>query len=73
MVHGAPDWQPLLPKDRIELMGHADLPEELADLIRPLRRRATLGPVAALNCDRREFALRDDQRSPPWPCCATTR
>ena len=57
----APDWQPLLPKDRIELMGHADLPEELADLIRPLRRRATLGPVAALTCDRREFALRDDQ------------
>ena len=57
----APDWEPLLPKDRIELMGHADLPEELADLIRPLRRRATLGPVAALTCDRREFALRDDQ------------
>jgi len=41
-------------------MGHADLPEELADMIRPLRRRATLGPVAALTCDRREFALRDD-------------
>src|SRR5215212_2314156 len=57
----APDWQPLLPKDRIELMGHADLPEELADMIRPLRRRATLGPVAALTCDRREFALRDDE------------
>ncbi len=56
----APDWQPLLPKDRIELMGHADLPDELADLLRPLRRRATLGPVAALTCDRREFALRDD-------------
>jgi hypothetical protein len=56
----APDWQPLLPTDRIELMGHADLPEELADMIRPLRRRATLGPVAALTCDRREFALRDD-------------
>src|SRR5215203_579665 len=55
----APDWQPLLPTDRIELMGHADLPEELADMIRPLRRRATLGPVAALTCDRREFALRD--------------
>ncbi len=29
-------------------MGHADLPEEFADLLRPLRRRATLGPVAAL-------------------------
>ncbi len=57
----APDWQPLLPKDRIELMGHVDLPEEFADLLRPLRRRATLGPVAALNCDRREFALRDDK------------
>ena len=56
----APDWQPLLPKDRIELMGHADLPDDLASLIRPLRRRATLGPVAALHCDRREFALRDD-------------
>jgi hypothetical protein len=57
----APDWQPLLPKDRIELMGHADLPDELGNLIRPLRRRATLGPVAALNCDRREFALRDSR------------
>jgi hypothetical protein len=57
----APDWQPLLPKDRIEPMGHADLPEELADLIRPLRRRAPLGPVAALRCDRREFALRNDE------------
>jgi hypothetical protein len=57
----APDWEPLLPTDRIELMGHADLPEELADMIRPLRRRATLGPVAALTCDRREFALRDQE------------
>ena len=57
----APDWQPLLPKDRIEPMGHADLPEDFANLLRPLRRRGTLGPVAALNCDRREFALRDDR------------
>ncbi len=57
----APDWQPLLPKDRIELMGHSDLPEDLAALIRPLRRRAPLGPVAALTCDRREFALRDGE------------
>ena len=57
----APDWQPLLPKDRIETMGHAELPQEFADLIRPLRRRATLGPVAALRCERREFAVRDDQ------------
>jgi hypothetical protein len=57
----APEWQPLLPKDRIETMGHTDLPQEFGDLIRPLRRRATLGPVAALRCERREFALRDDQ------------
>jgi hypothetical protein len=59
----APDWQPLLPKDHVEPMGDADLPEDLAALVRPLRRRATLGPVAALNCDRREFALRDDAGS----------
>jgi hypothetical protein len=42
-------------------MSYGDLPEELADLIRPFRRRATLGPVAALRCERREFALRDDR------------
>jgi hypothetical protein len=58
---GAPDWVPLLPKERIDPMSHGDLPEELADLIRPFRRRATLGPVAALRCERREFALRDDR------------
>jgi hypothetical protein len=57
----APEWQPLLPKDRVETMGHTDLPQEFGELIRPLRRRATLGPVAALRCERREFALRDDQ------------
>ena len=61
VVHHRPDREPLLPVDQIELMGHADLPEELADMIRPLRRRATLGPVAALTCDRREFALRDGE------------
>lgn len=58
---GASDWVPLLPKELIEPMGQGDLPEELADLVRPFRRRATLGPVAALRCERREFALRDDR------------
>ncbi len=58
---GAPDWVPLLPKERIEPMGQGDLPQELADMIRPFRRRATLGPVAAIRCERREFALRDDR------------
>jgi CHAD domain len=57
---GAPDWVPLLPKERIDPLGHGDLPQELADLIRPFRRRATLGPVAALRCERREFALRNE-------------
>lgn len=58
---GAVEWQPTLPTERIEPMGQADLPEEFADLIRPFRRRGTLGPVAALTCERREFALRDDR------------
>lgn len=58
---GAPDWVPLLPKERIDPMSQGDLPQELADLIRPFRRRATLGPVAAIRCERREFALRDDR------------
>lgn len=57
----AAEWHPVLPDERIEPMGQADLPEGFADLVRPFRRRATLGPVAALSCDRREFALRDDR------------
>jgi hypothetical protein len=57
---GAAEWQPMLPAERIEPMGQADLPEDYADLTRPFRRRATLGPVAGLTCERREFALRDD-------------
>jgi hypothetical protein len=56
---GAPDWVPLLPKELIESMSQADLSEEMANLIRPFRRRAPLTPVAALRCERREFALRD--------------
>ena len=58
---GASQWQPLLPEERVEPMGQSDLPEEFADLTRPFRRRATLGPVAALSCERTEFALRDDR------------
>jgi hypothetical protein len=56
----APDWEPLLPAEHIESMSQADLSEELSDLIRPFRRRAPLAPVAALRCERREFALRAD-------------
>ena len=58
---GAPDWVPLLPKELIESMGQAELTDDMADLIRPFRRRAPLTPVAALRCERREFALRAAQ------------
>lgn len=56
---GAPDWVPLLPKERIDSMSQADLPDDLGDVVRPFRRLAALGPVAALRCERREFSLRD--------------
>ncbi|MFC7623267.1 hypothetical protein [Microlunatus sp. GCM10028923] len=55
----APAWAPLLPAERSVPMGYGDLPDDLARLIRPFRRRAPLGPVAALTCDRREFEFRD--------------
>lgn len=61
---GAPDWVPLLPEELIESMSQADLSEQMTDLIRPFRRRAPLSPVAALRCERREFALRSRQGPP---------
>lgn len=56
---GAPGWVPLLPKELIIPMGQGELPDRLAELVRPFRRGATLSPVAALRCERREFSLRD--------------
>ena len=70
---GAPDWVPLLPKELIESMNQAELSEDMADLIRPFRRRAPLTPVAALRCERREFALRADAGRARSRCSATTR
>ncbi len=55
---GAPDWAPLLPGEQIEPMGQAEIPEDFADLVRPFRRRATLGPVAGLSMVRAEFSFR---------------
>jgi hypothetical protein len=55
----APDWVPLLPKELILPMGQTELPVELAEMVRPFRRGATLAPVAALRCERREFSLRN--------------
>ena len=55
----APAWAPHLPAERIVPMGAtAELPQEFADLTRPLVRRAVLGPVAALECQRVEYLLR---------------
>lgn len=56
----APQWSPWLPAEQIELMGHDDLPDTFASLVRPFRRGAALGPVAALHCRREEYALRGD-------------
>lgn len=60
----APAWAPWLPVDQVEPMGEAELPQHWIDLIHPLRRWATLGPIAALTCQRAEFVLRDKQRRP---------
>lgn len=52
------EWTPWLPAERVERMGDVDLPDALADMVRPFRRGAALGPVAALSCRREEYALR---------------
>ena len=55
----APGWAPYLPQECIVPIGAtAELPQEFADLTRPLVRRAVLGPVAALECQRTEYLLR---------------
>ena len=55
----APGWAPHLPAERIvPINATAELPQEFADLTRPLVRRAVLGPVAALECQRVEYLLR---------------
>lgn len=58
----APGWGPWLPTRRTEALGAAgDLPEAFADLVRPFRRHAPLGPVAALTSTRQEWQLADEQ------------
>ncbi len=55
----APGWVPHLPVERIvPINATAELPQEFTDLTRPLVRRAALGPVAALECQRVEYLLR---------------
>ncbi|MGJ6979815.1 hypothetical protein ACSDQ9_04690 [Aestuariimicrobium soli] len=56
----APDWQPWLPVDHVVQLGAAgDLPTDLAELVRPFRRRSPLGPVAAVHQERQVFAIKD--------------
>ncbi|WP_022911216.1 hypothetical protein [Aestuariimicrobium kwangyangense] len=56
----APGWQPWLPVDHVVELGAAgDLPADLAELVRPFRRLATLGPVAAINQERHVFTIKD--------------
>ncbi len=56
----APTWTPWLPANATHDMGAAgDLPQKYASLVRPFRRRASLGPVAAVTCLRRQWQLLD--------------
>lgn len=58
----APGWGPQLPLEVVEPMDDSDLPAGLAELVLPFRRQATLGPVAALHCDRADFLVRGARR-----------
>lgn len=60
----APDWQPLLPAERIEPFAEGDLPEQLGDLVMPFRRLGALGPVAAISYERQSFELRSTDGEP---------
>lgn len=54
----APGWAPWLPTARTEpLDAGGDLPQEFATLVRPFRRSATLGPVAAISLKRVEWRV----------------
>lgn len=56
----APGWGPWLPTDHAEPLGAAgDLPADLAELVRPFRRLATLGPIAAVTTQRTSYSLKD--------------
>ncbi|GAB3920463.1 hypothetical protein GCM10011575_44640 [Microlunatus endophyticus] len=54
----APEWQPLLPAERVEPFAVGDLPDDIADIVLPFRRRGALGPVAAISIERQTFEFR---------------
>lgn len=56
----APDWQPWLSAERLEPLDDGDsLPEGLARLLLPFRRRALIGPIADVRLDRTVYQLLD--------------
>lgn len=58
----APAWAPHLPAERVEpVQASGDLPERFAALIRPIARRAPIGPLAGLTVERDEWSLRDGE------------
>lgn len=69
----APDWQPLLPAERIEPFAAGDLPDDIADLVMPFRRRGALGPVAAISIERQTFEFRGPEADQPLACLQDDR
>ena len=62
----APTWAPLLPEEHaVPVDAEGDLPEELAELTRPFRRHAPLGPVAAMTLARDSYLVRGRPGSTP--------
>ncbi|MDO5083982.1 MAG: hypothetical protein Q4D89_11360 [Arachnia propionica] len=57
----APGWQPHLPAERsMDIDATAELPAQFVAWIRPFIRRATVGPVAGLECERRDYVMRGE-------------
>lgn len=58
-------WEPSLEGDRTVPFAHGDLPDELADLVLPFRRRGALGPIAAISYERQTFEFRAESGAQP--------
>lgn len=69
----APGWQPLLPVERIEPFAAGDLPDDIADLVMPFRRRGALGPVAAISIERQTFEFRSADSEQSLGCLQDDR
>lgn len=55
----AQEWAPLMPEEiSMPVDAEGDLPDRLASLVRPFRRLAPLGPVAAVTLERQAYTIR---------------